>query len=186
MAIMVGVSNLMFSATFSIFVLFALERLGVGEVGFGLLMASNALGSVLGSLTAHRIAKLLGLTVALIGSVLVLGLGLFGVALTTSIPVIVALFVIMGLANMIWNVITVSLRQSLIPDRLLGRVNSVYRLLAWGTMPVGAGIGGLLASTLELASPFLIGGVVIVVMGVLAVPIVNSTEVKRARAAVGV
>lgn len=186
MAIMVGVSNMMFSATFSIFVLFALERLGVSEVGFGLLMASIALGSVLGSLIAHRIANLLGLTVALIGSVHVMGLGLFGVGLTRSIPIIVALFIGMGVANMTWNVITVSLRQSLIPDRLLGRVNSVYRLLAWGTMPIGAGIGGLLASTLGLESPFLIGGVVNVVMGVLALPIVNTAEIERARAAVAV
>jgi len=184
MAIMVGVSNMTFSATFSTFVLFALERLGMGEIAFGFLMASIALGSVLGSLMAHRTAKLLGLTVALIGSVLLMGIGLLGVGLTTSIPIIVALFVAMGVANMTWNVITVSLRQSLIPDHLLGRVNSVYRLLAWGTMPIGAGLGGLLASTLGLASPFLIGGVVNVVMGVLALPIVNTTEVARARAAV--
>ena len=38
----------------------------------------------------------------------------------------------------LWNVITVSLRQAVIPDRLLGRVNSVYRFFGWGAIPIGA------------------------------------------------
>jgi MFS family permease len=76
----------------------------------------------------------------------------------------------------------VSLRQSLIPDHLLGRINSVYRLLAWGTMPVGAALGGFLASVLGLASPFLIGGVVFLILAALTWPVVNSRAVEEARA----
>jgi hypothetical protein len=51
--------------------------------------------------------------------------------------------------GMIWNVITVSLRQTIIPPRLLGRVNSVYRFFAWGMLPIGAAIGGLLVLAVE-------------------------------------
>jgi MFS family permease len=58
----------------------------------------------------------------------------------------------------VWNVITVSLRQRIIPDQLLGRVNSAYRLLAWGTQPLGALLGGILAEALGLPAVFLIGG----------------------------
>jgi len=45
--------------------------------------------------------------------------------------------------GILWNVITVSLRQTIIPPSMLGRVNSVYRFFAWGMMPIGAAIGGL-------------------------------------------
>jgi MFS family permease len=182
MAIMVGVMNMMLSANNAILVLFALERLGIGEVGFGLLLVPIALGSVFGSLVADRLRRSLGVGVTLIGSVVVMGSGLVGIGLTTSVTLVVALSLVMGAANMTWNVITVSLRQSLIPDHLLGRINSVYRLLAWGTMPIGAALGGLLASVLGLASPFLIGGVVFLVLAALTWPVVNSRAVEEARA----
>ena len=50
------------------------------------------------------------------------------------------------------NVVMVSLRQRVTPDRLLGRVNSAYRLVAWGTMPIGALLGGLVADAFGLPS----------------------------------
>jgi MFS family permease len=49
----------------------------------------------------------------------------------------------------LWNVVTVSLRQSLIPSHLLGRVNSVYRFFAWGTIPIGTLLGGALVAILQ-------------------------------------
>ena len=61
-----------------------------------------------------------------------------------------------GVGISIWNVITVSLRQRITPGRLLGRVNSAYRLVAWGTMPLGAIAGGLLAEFLGLRAVFVI------------------------------
>jgi MFS family permease len=57
-------------------------------------------------------------------------------------------------------VITVSLRQRIVPDRLLGRVNSAYRLFAWGTQPVGALLGGLIGELLGLRAVFLLAGLV--------------------------
>jgi MFS family permease len=183
MALMVGVMNMMLSANNAILVLFALERLGIGEVGFGLLLVPIALGSTIGSLLADRLRRSLGVGVTLIGSVVMMGSGLVGIGLTTSVTLVVALSLVIGAANMTWNVITVSLRQSIIPDHLLGRINSVYRLLAWGTMPIGAGLGGFLASVLGLASPFLIGGVVFLTLAALTWPVVNSRTVEEARAA---
>jgi hypothetical protein len=56
---------------------------------------------------------------------------------------VLVLFAVMTLLGIVWNVITVSLRQSIIPSHLLGRVNSVYRFFAWGMIPIGAAIGGL-------------------------------------------
>ena len=73
---------------------------------------------------------------------------------------VAALFWISGLFGTVWNIITVSLRQQIVPDHLLGRVNSVYRFLGWGSMPLGALAGGLLADAFGLRVPWLVGGAV--------------------------
>jgi Transmembrane secretion effector len=65
----------------------------------------------------------------------------------------------------LWNVVTVSLRQRISPDHLLGRVNAGYRLVGWGTMPLGALLGGLVAETLGMRVVFaLAGGAVLVLL----------------------
>jgi MFS family permease len=82
---------------------------------------------------------------------------------------------------MAWNIVTVSLRQRIVPDRLLGRVNAGYRLLAWGTMPVGAGIGGLLAELFGVRLVFVVGGTAS--MALLAcMPIVSNRAIEAAEA----
>ena len=65
------------------------------------------------------------------------------------------------MAIVLWNVITVSLRQRITPDRLLGRMNASYRLVGWGTMPLGALLGGVLAETLGLRATFVVAALVV-------------------------
>ena len=64
-------------------------------------------------------------------------------------PLVALLLGLTMFTGILWNVITVSLRQSVIPDRLLGRVNSVYRFFGWGMMPIGSLIGGGLVAVLD-------------------------------------
>lgn len=59
------------------------------------------------------------------------------------------MFAFSSLLGILWNVITVSLRQTIIPPHLLGRVNSVYRFFAWGMMPIGAAIGGVVVLVVD-------------------------------------
>lgn len=94
-----------------------------------------------------------------------------------------AMLAVVGLAGLVWNVITVSLRQAIVPDHLFGRVNSVYKLFAMGAIPLGALLGGLLARTLGLAAPFLVGGAIIVLAALLALPLINTRAIQAARAA---
>jgi MFS family permease len=68
------------------------------------------------------------------------------VGLSSWWPLTALLFAIGVLFGSTWNVITVSLRQSIIPPHLLGRVNSVYRFFAWGMMPIGAMLGGVVVT----------------------------------------
>jgi MFS family permease len=95
-----------------------------------------------------------------------------------------------AMTGTVWNVITVSLRQSLIPDRILGRVNSVYRFIGWGMMPVGAAIGGVVVAVGEpllgrewaLRSPFLFGAALGGLLFVYALPRLNSARIDETRA----
>ncbi len=160
LAIMVGIGNLSSTAAFSVFVLYAVEPgpLGLDEVGFGVMTTALAIGSVVGSVLVERLERLLGRANLLAVSMASFGVTLIAPVLTTNVPVIFVVWLISGAIGIAWNVITVSLRQRIVPDALLGRVNATYRLLAWGTMPLGALLGGLVGETLGLAAVFWIFG----------------------------
>lgn len=59
--------------------------------------------------------------------------------LAPNAPVLAALEVCNGFVVTMWNIVTVTLRQRIVPNDMLGRVNSAYRMIGWGLMPVGAG-----------------------------------------------
>jgi MFS family permease len=161
-AAMVGLSNFTSNAAFAVFVLYAVgpdSPMGLSEPVYGLLLTATALGVILGSLTAARVVRLLGRSRALRASAVTFPL-LVGVPALTADPFLVgAGFFAGGLGMAVWNVITVSLRQRVTPDRMLGRLNSGYRLLAWGTMPLGAAAGGIIAQFAGLTWVFASMGV---------------------------
>lgn len=162
LAIMVGVMNLAATATMAVFVLYAVAPgpMGLSEPGFGLFMTTFAAGSVAGSFAAARLERRFGRVPLLFGSVAVMSLGLAVPAFTTNPFVIGVGFVMSGMFVVVWNVITVSLRQRIVPDRLLGRLNSAYRLFAWGTQPIGALLGGVVAELIGLRALFLLAALV--------------------------
>jgi hypothetical protein len=110
-------------------------------------------------------------------------LATLGIALTSNPFVVGSMFAIEGLVTVVWNVITVSMRQTIIPYHLLGRVNSVYRLFGWGSMPIGAALGGFLGTVFGLRAPFFVAAAVLAVMAVVAVPLVNNRTIAAAREA---
>jgi MFS family permease len=165
---MVGVMNLASTAMFSIFVLYAVAPgpMGLSEPGFGVLITTFAAGSLVGSMVVERVERRIGRAATLTFGVMGSGLPLFLPAVTSNVYLIGAGFVVSGLAVVMWNVVTVSLRQRIVPDRLLGRVNSGYRLLAWGTQPLGAVLGGVIGELLGLRAVFVVAGLMTV--GLLA------------------
>ena len=152
--------------------------MGLSKAGFGVLLTAGAVGAVLGSAIAPAVERRLGKTGALAVSMAVFPLGQLVPALTAS-PWIVGAFDVFVGAAVIWNIITVSLRQRIAPDHLLGRVNAGYRLLAWGSMPFGALLGGILGEAIGLRPTF----VVCAGLGVLCVPLLLSGVSDRAIAA---
>jgi MFS family permease len=159
LAAMTGLINFATNATFAVFVLYAVgadSAMRLTEATYGLLFATIAAGNLVGALLADRILRRLGRSRSLFVGILG-GVGTVGIpALTTNPFVIAAAFLIGGLTIALWNVVAVSLRQRITPDRILGRINSSYRLVAWGTRPLGAAAGGLLGELLGLRAVFAI------------------------------
>ena len=157
LAAAVGILNLVFVAGDAIMVLYAKERLGVGAIGFGLLSTGFAVGGLVGAALAPRVGKRLGTRTVVIVAVSVMAVSQASVAATSNPYVVGAFFSLTGLSGTVWNVVTVSLRQAVVPERLLGRINSTYQLFGYGTLPFGAILGGVTASLFGLRAPFLAG-----------------------------
>jgi hypothetical protein len=162
LAVMVGGGNLASSAVWAVLVLYAVAPgpLGLDEVGFGVLLTSMAIGSLAGSFLAEPLERLLGRANLLVVSVLLMAVGVGAPAFTDSPFVVAGAFLVSGIGVVAWNVVTVSLRQRIVPDHLLGRLNASYRLLAWGTQPVGAIVGGLIGEAFGLRAVFIVAGIV--------------------------
>jgi MFS family permease len=184
LSLLLGVQNLLFSAEFSIFVLFAVSKKGLGlsDVGVGVLLTFGAVGGVLGSLVAARVEQALGRTRLLAVSVLVSGVSLALPGLVPHVVVAAVTGALTGVASVMWNVVTVSLRQRIIPDHLLGRVNSGYRLLGWGTMPIGAALGGLLGEALGLRAVFVVAGAGVLALLVPLLAVIDDRAIDAAEA----
>ena len=146
MAIILGLMNMASMLSGSMFVLFAQDVLNITPLTFAFMGFGFAIGAVIGGYVAPWMSRKLGS-----GTCLALTLGTsaivnFSVGLSSWWIVDSLLFAVSFLVGSSWNVITVSLRQSIIPPHLLGRVNSVYRFFAWGMMPIGAMLGGVVVT----------------------------------------
>lgn len=131
-------------------VLHAQENLGLSAQAYGLTLAGGAVGGIAGSLMGERIGRALGATRTMQWMLAFSAPCFVAMALAPGAWTLGACFAAMEFTGFVWNVVSVSTRQRLIPDALLGRVNSLYRLLAWGMMPLGLVLSGLVVSAGEL------------------------------------
>jgi MFS family permease len=182
LGLMVGVVNLVATGWIATAVLFATERLGLGPRGYGLLTSGLAVGSVAGTVLAPRLSRRFGVARVLLGSAITESVVTILIGLQTNPLAAGALLGLEGVAVMSWNTVSVALRQSLIPDRMYGRAASVYRLIAMGTTPLGAALGGALARLVDLRAPWLVAGCTELVVLAVVGRSLTSSAVERARA----
>jgi MFS family permease len=158
-ALLLGVSNFSSQMGQATLVLLATQTLHVGTRGYGLLWTAAAIGSVLGGLVNPAITRRLGLLPSLTVAMATFAAVDAGIGLAPDFAVAAALMACNGFFVTMWNVVTVTLRQRIVPAELLGRVNSVYRMLGWGLMPLGALAGGFIAHAAGLRAAYVVGGV---------------------------
>ncbi|MDQ4137704.1 MAG: MFS transporter [Actinomycetota bacterium] len=150
----------------AVWALFVLKGLGVPEAWFGVFMLAGAVGGILGSMVAARLKRWLGAGMVMAVTNVTASLAFLSAGLVPQIWSAALAFAVSSASITIWNVLVMSLRQSIIPSRLLGRVHGTWRTLLWGAMPVGALIGGLIGR-LGLQVPLLVGGAASVVAAVM-------------------
>jgi predicted MFS family arabinose efflux permease len=170
LALLGAVMNGVWTAGFAVLALFALDVLRIGNVGFGILLGASGVGYVIGSLGAAHLIASLPRAGVLVSAALSLVLVTIAIAVTSSAVVIGAALLAYGFASAGWDVIAVTLRQRETPDRLFGRVNSAYRFVQWGSMPLGAIMGGALADAFGLRAPWVVGGALVVLATLGSLP----------------
>ncbi len=189
LAFILGSINGLNALGFSVFILFAQENLHTSVLTFGLLSTGGAFGGALGGILAGRIIKRFGR--AFILKTVLVGSPIFLVAMAFS-PVWELVWFISAIEMffaILWNVVTVSMRQEIIPDQILGRVNSVYRFFALGSQPIGAVIGGVLVTIsihlfsreFALRVPMLVGAIVGLIVAYFALPHLSQAKIDEAR-----
>jgi MFS family permease len=178
-AVLLGIYNFANQMGQAILVLLATQTLHVSTRAYGLLLAASAVGSVVGGLVNPVLTRRLGLLPSLIVPALIDAAAFVGIGLAPGPVVVAALLATQGFSVTMWNVVTVSLRQRIVPGHLLGRVNSVYRMLGWGLMPVGALAGGFVAHAAGLRAPYIVAGLLCGLSVLAALPLLLSAA--RAR-----
>ena len=190
MAIILGLLNGIGALTAAVFILFAQEVLQTSVFVFAILGTAGAVGGTLGGILGPKISAKLGSGPSLYLTLLSGPLVSLIIGLTSSWQLFWVLSAISTVFAVLWNVITVSLRQSIIPTELLGRVNSVYRFFAWGSIPIGTLIGGSIVDLVEitgdrefaLRAPYFIAATLGFALFLFAAPRLTTEKIEKARA----
>jgi len=164
------------AATDAVLVLYGTSTLGMSEAFYPMLLVAYSVGTLIAAVLVGRAdSRLRG------GQVMMLAL--FGIAGTMFVlgffPNVVAAviaYAVMGLAGGTWNVLSATRRQRRTPHAMIGRVSSAFRVVAWGVIPIGAALGGLVGERWGIPSVYLLAGTVIAVLGLVVVRSFVSTE----------
>jgi len=148
-----GTANFFSSAVYALFSLYAVKQLGFTPAALGGVLAVGSIGGLAGALGTTTVTKRLGLGRTIVLSILVSGVALLLVPLAEGArwlvyATLVCSQVLLGLSVLVYNINQVSLRQTITPQRLQGRMNASMRFIVWGTMPLGALVGGFLGSAI--------------------------------------
>jgi predicted MFS family arabinose efflux permease len=181
LALTVGISNVGLGAVFSVFVLVARVRLGVGPLGYGLLLAASAIGGIAGGLLADRAVAAIGAGWVLRVEMIVEIFTYLGLALTRSAIIAGVLLALLGMHLVMFSTVSASLRQSLAPANMLGRVHGTYRVASNGGMLAGAALGGLVSTWFGLTAPCWLGFTAMTAVSVVVWGTLNNRDIRTAR-----
>lgn len=172
-----AVWNFVVGAVSGVLVLFALEILGTGEVGFGLLIAAEAVGGIIGTVLAPLLSRRFGQGAVILAAAPVQGVGFSIAGLLSNAWWAGVVLAFAQAAALVCVVVLVTLRQVIVPDHFLGRATAAMRVIAIGCMPLGAAVGGLLASRFGLRLPLLLAAPLMTVTALFSARVVNNRTI---------
>ncbi|MFF3617207.1 MFS transporter [Streptomyces sp. NPDC002580] len=175
-----ALGNLVLTAKMSLLVLLARDQLGLGEIGYGLLLSSTAVGAFSGSFVSSSISKKIQVGSMRCIGMTVEGLAVVGLGLTGNPWVAGGMMAIIGFSMSVQIVIVSSLRQRLAPAAIRGRVLSASRLISLMGAPFGGILGGYLASVTSLRTPFVLGGLLMVLVALVSLPALSNRAIREA------
>jgi MFS family permease len=167
LALELGLANLAVQMAMTMLVLLIVNVLHAPAAVYGVILAIGAVGGLLGSLAGGWVRRRLRLGLGLGLAIGAMAVSLLVVGVAGSIPVVAVGYTIGCFGILLWNVQAVVVRQRLTPRDLMGRVTSAYRLISWGAGPIGAALGGVLGTVLDVRAPIIIGGVLLALSLVL-------------------
>lgn len=177
---MVAVGAIGITAVNTLLPLYALEELSLDPVGVSALLVLTATGSLVGTWIAPRAARRWGDGPVMIAGMVLNGLGIGAVGLVPEPAAAAGGSALIGLGLGLWNVLSAARRQRLTPPEAMGRISGAYRVVAWGTMPLGAAAAGWIADGTDLSTPFVLAGALtLATIAVLAVPLLRTAPVAR-------
>jgi MFS family permease len=168
LAVTMAFGNLVFCAAFATFVLYAFERLGLGQFGYGMLLTAFAIGGLAGSVMAPALLRTLSATMLLRAGLSVEVALHATLAATRTAWIAAAMIVVFSVHAAVWGTVVVTLRQRSVPSAVYGRVSSVYSLLDLGGAAVGSLVGGAVAQAYGITATFWTAAVAMGVILLLA------------------
>ena len=148
-----GISNLFSGAGMAVFLLYAVDRLDISPGVIGLIFSLGGLGALLSAATTERIGRALGVGLTIVVSAALTGAAFVLVPLAprdNAVPWFLAAMLIETFAASVYNITQVSLRQTVTPTRMQGRMNATMRFVVWGALPLGSLVGGVLGRVIGL------------------------------------
>lgn len=167
-----AVFNLFERIVLTLYLLFGVRELRLGAGELGVILTTASVGGLIGALVAGRVAAAFGTGRCIVGSMVVSAAGLAVVpfAPATPVPAIVVLitgFVVHGFGMSIFNVHSLSARIALAPTGLLGRIQATFRLIIYGTIPIGALLAGVLGNLVGIRAAIMLGAAPLLVLSTL-------------------
>ena len=155
-----GTSNFCSSLMFAIVILYMVRVLHLSAFEAGAVFAVGSAGSIVGALFANRLGLRLGLGTAIVFTAVIFSFGGLAYPLAPQsfpLPLLMVGQLLFGFSAIAYNILQVSYRQAITPERLQGRMNAAMRWIVWGTIPLGTLAGGAIAQATTLHTALWVG-----------------------------
>ena len=157
-----GSSNLFSNIAFATFLLFVVQDLHLEPLMIGVVFGLGNIGALFGAVMANRIGGLAGVGPTIVGTAMFAGVAGLLIPLATpalAVPMLIASSALGGFSNVVYNITQISFRQAITPPGMQGRMNATMRFIVWGTIPIGAIIGGALATSIGIHQAIWVGAI---------------------------